>query len=415
MDVRDFDFDLPADLIAQEPAVQRSAARLLHLDRSTGSIAHSTIGELPELLQFGDVVVVNNTRVFPARLLGHRIPSGGAVECLLVRRLGHLMTGSDPDLTESDADLTGSDPNSGPCNSAPAKLLQRETGSDPGPRHFVTGSDPTGARWERHFLTGSDPAGARWEALMHPGQKLRPGARVVFEGMRTVHGEVLEQHFFGRRTIRLWTDDGSPLDQAIDAIGHVPLPPYIKRDDAAADRDRYQTIFARHRGSVAAPTAGLHFTAPLVAALRARGVEVAEITLHVGYGTFQPVRVERVEDHVVEPEEYEIDSDAARTINAAVAERRRLVAVGTTTTRTLEAAARDGMVSGGRGTTGLFIYPGFEFRVVGALLTNFHLPRSSLLMLVSAFAGRQAVLAAYDAAIRERYRFYSYGDAMLIT
>ena len=349
MNVRDFDFDLPADLIAQEPAAERSGARLLHLDRSTGSIAHSTIGELPKLLQPGDVVVVNNTRVFPARLIGRRVPSGGAVECLLISRL--------------------------------------ET-----------------------------PSPGLWEALVHPGQKLKPGARVVFEGVRTLHAEILERRFFGRRVIRLSTDDGSDVDAAIDAIGHVPLPPYIKRGDTVDDRDRYQTVFARSRGSVAAPTAGLHFTGPLLEALAARGVMVAEITLHVGYGTFQPVRVDRVEDHRLEPERYAIDESAASLVNRALAEHRRVIAVGTTTTRTLEAVARahDGRIVGGEGTTDLFIYPGFEFRVIRGLLTNFHLPRSSLLMLVAAFAGHDRVRDAYAAAIEAKYRFYSYGDAMLI-
>jgi S-adenosylmethionine:tRNA ribosyltransferase-isomerase len=252
---------------------------------------------------------------------------------------------------------------------------------------------------------------------MHPGQKLHPGARVVFEGARTVHGEVLEQRFHGRRVVRLWTDAGWPVDRAVDAIGHVPLPPYIKRDDQPDDRDRYQTVFARARGSIAAPTAGLHFTPALLAALGARGVQVAEITLHVGYGTFQPVRVERVEDHRLEPERYAIGDAAAGAINRALDEGRRVIAVGTTTTRTLEAvaSAHDGRITAGRGSTDLFIYPGFVFTVASGLLTNFHLPRSSLLMLVSAFAGRKRVLAAYHAAIAARYRFYSYGDAMLIT
>ena len=352
MDVRDFGFDLPADLIAQEPAAQRSAARLLHLERSTGSIAHSAIGELPELLQPGDVVVVNNTRVFPARLIGRRVPSGGAVECLLISRLGTEEVG--PSL---------------------------------------------------------------WEALVHPGQKLKPGARMVFDGVRTLHAEILERRFFGRRVIRLWTDDGSAVDAAIDAIGHVPLPPYIKRGDTVDDRDRYQTVFARRRGSVAAPTAGLHFTGPLLEVLAARGVIVAEITLHVGYGTFQPVRVDRVEDHRLEPERYAIDESAASLVNRALAEGRRVIAVGTTTTRTLEAVARAhrGRIVAGEGSTDLFIYPGFEFRVIRGLLTNFHLPRSSLLMLVAAFAGHDRTRDAYAAAIEARYRFYSYGDAMLIT
>ena len=358
MQVSDFDFDLPTELIAQDPPAERAAARLLHVDRQSGSIEHTAVSALPELLRAGDLVVVNNTRVFPARLLGRRVPSGGSVECLLVGRLGWSPSSK--------------------------------------------GSDP-----------GSDP----WEALMHPGPKLRPGARVVFEGARTLHGEVLEQHFFGRRTIRLWTEDGAGVDEAIDAIGHVPLPPYIKRSDRQDDRERYQTVFARHRGSVAAPTAGLHFSPGLVDALADRGVGMTEITLHVGYGTFQPVRVDRVEDHRLEPEGYAIDSTAASSINAALDDRRRVIAVGTTTTRTLEAvaAAHGGRIVAGAGSTDLFIYPGFAFTIVGGLLTNFHLPRSSLLMLVAAFAGRERVLSAYHAAIAARYRFYSYGDAMLIT
>jgi S-adenosylmethionine:tRNA ribosyltransferase-isomerase len=239
---------------------------------------------------------------------------------------------------------------------------------------------------------------------------------VVFEGIHTLHGEILERRFLGRRLIRLWTEDGTSVDDAVDAIGHMPLPPYIKRADAAADRDRYQTVFAQTRGSIAAPTAGLHFNPPLIAALAARGIDTVAITLHVGYGTFQPVRVDRVEDHRLESERYDISATAAEQITRARRDRRRIIAVGTTTTRTLEAVAlaNDGAVVAGSGATDLFIYPGFEFRVVGGLLTNFHVPRSSLLMLVSAFAGRERVRTAYDAAVARRYRFYSYGDAMLI-
>ncbi len=360
MDVREFDFDLPAELIAQEPAAERGVGRLLYLHRNTGEIEHKSLVDLPELLREGDVLVVNNTRVFPARLLGRRAPSGGAVECLLLVRL-------------------------------------------PG------GTDHAGT-W------GTSDSEQWWEALVHPGQRLGPGAMVVFEGDRTLHGEILERRFHGRRVIRLWTADGSPIDEAVDAIGHVPLPPYIKRPDRGDDRDRYQTIFARHRGSVAAPTAGLHLSGALMAALEARGVQTVEITLHVGYGTFQPVRVERIEDHRVEPERYEISETAAAHINFALDEARRVVAVGTTTTRALEAAARtnDGRLAAGAGEATLFIYPGFELRVVGGLMTNFHLPRSSLLMLVSAFAGRERVMAAYAVAVAARYRFYSYGDAMLV-
>jgi S-adenosylmethionine:tRNA ribosyltransferase-isomerase len=355
MMVGDFDFDLPSDLIAQEPAEERSAARLLHLSRGTGRIVHRTMTDLPDALRAGDLLVVNDSRVFPARLLGRREPSGGAVECLLISRLNDGSAG--------------------------------------------------------------DAAQERWEALMHPGQKLKPGARVRFGGSSPLWAEVVERRFYGRRVIRLWTDDASSVSDAVDALGHVPLPPYIKRSDRPADRERYQTVFARHRGSVAAPTAGLHFTAPLVAALRSRGVELTAITLHVGYGTFQPVRAERIEDHRLDPESYSISSDAAAAINRALDESRRVVAVGTTTTRTLEAVGREhgGRVIAGAGTTDLFIYPGFDFTVVRGLVTNFHLPRSSLLMLVCAFAGQERVLTAYRTAIAERYRFYSYGDGMLVT
>jgi S-adenosylmethionine:tRNA ribosyltransferase-isomerase len=348
VDVALFDFALPPDQIAQQPVPERDAARLLVMDRASGRVvAHTQVRALPDFLRRGDLLVVNDTRVFPARLLGHRDPSGGAVECLLVRRL------------EAD----------------------------------------------------------RWEALMHPGQKLHPGARAVFPGPGVVlRAEILEQHFHGRRTIRLWRDGGGDVDEVVDAIGHVPLPPYIHRPDQPADRERYQTVYARVRGSIAAPTAGLHLTAGVLEQVSARGVGRAQITLHVGYGTFKPVRGERVEDHEVDPESFDIGADAAAAINAALEERRRIIAVGTTTTRALEAAAGPGQgrVAAGEGSASLFIHPGFSFQVLGGLLTNFHLPRSSLLMLVCAFAGREAVLAAYRGAIERGYRFYSYGDAMLI-
>jgi S-adenosylmethionine:tRNA ribosyltransferase-isomerase len=346
MEVSDFDLDLPDELIAQEP-LPRGQSRLLQLDRHDGRVHHGRIDELPELLRPGDVLVVNDTRVFPARLLGHREPSGGAVECLL---------------------LSG------------------------------TGSGDT------------------WDALMHPGQKLKPGSRVRFEGPAGVlMAEVLERRFHGRRTIRLWSESSASVETLIDALGHVPLPPYIKRDDTPEDRERYQTVYARARGSVAAPTAGLHFSDEIVRRMAARGVEQVAITLHVGYGTFKPVRAEQVEDHVVDSEPYEISPAAAAAVNRARAENRRVIAVGTTTTRALESAAlATGEVMPGRGEASLFIYPGFAFKTIDGLLTNFHLPRSSLLMLVAALGGTDRVLAAYRTAVAERYRFYSYGDAMLI-
>ena len=245
----------------------------------------------------------------------------------------------------------------------------------------------------------------RWTALVHPGQKLKPGALVKFESDAGVlMAEILERQFFGRRTIRLWADGGGEIDALVDAMGHVPLPPYIHRADTAEDRARYQTVFAAARGSIAAPTAGLHFDEALVAAIDAGGIERATITLHVGYGTFKPVRVDEVEAHVVDPEPYEISVASAAAINAALDAGRRVIAVGTTTTRALEDAARRGR---GRVRTGpaeaeLFIYPGFEFQVISGLMTNFHLPKSSLLMLVAAFAGRERVLAAYAAGCRAR-------------
>ncbi len=348
MDVSLFDFDLPSEQIAQQPVPERDQARLLVLDRSSGAIvAHTSVAALPEFLHRGDLLVVNNTRVFPARLLGHRDPTGGAVECLLVRRL------------EAD----------------------------------------------------------QWEALMHPGQKLHPGARVKFEAAGvTLWAEVLAQHFHGRRTIRLWTGNGDEVERGVDAIGHMPLPPYIHRADDPLDRERYQTVYAKNRGSIAAPTAGLHLTTRLLDRLESAGVGRVDVTLHVGYGTFKPVRADRVEDHQVDAESFDVPPQTASAIEAAIAEGRRVIAVGTTTTRALETAglAGDGHVAAGPATSELFIHPGHRFRVVTGLLTNFHLPKSSLLMLVCAFAGREAVLGAYREAVSRGYRFYSYGDAMLI-
>lgn len=345
--VSDFDFELPAELIAQEPPVERGRSRLLLLNRATRAISHHFFADLPSLLDPADLLVVNDSKVFPARLIGRRLPGGGAAECFLVAPAG------EPDT---------------------------------------------------------------WIALVHPGQRLKPGSRMVFERAgRSLDAEVLGQHFHGRRTVRLSTSDGSRVMDAVHAIGHVPLPPYIRREDTPADRERYQTVYAREEGSIAAPTAGLHFTPALLEALAARGVDRAQLTLHVGYGTFQPVRVEEVEDHRVEPERFEVGERAAAALSAALRAGRRIVAVGTTTTRTLESlAVENGTVVPQAGETALFIHPGHQFKVVSGLVTNFHLPRSSLLMLVAAFAGLDVVLDAYRAAIEERYRFYSYGDAMLI-
>jgi S-adenosylmethionine:tRNA ribosyltransferase-isomerase len=333
--VADFDFDLPAELIAQQPVSERGSSRLMIVHRLSGTITGAHTRDLPDLLTPGDLVVVNDTRVFPARLNGHRMPSGGQVECLLLRRLDQ----------------------------------------------------------------------ERWDALVHPGQKLRPGCRMRFERAGVVlEAEILERRTFGRRTIRLWRLDGEDVDAAVDTIGEVPLPPYIKRAPDALDRERYQTVYARARGSVAAPTAGLHLSEETMARLDARAIERTAITLHVGYGTFQPIRSEEVEDHRIDPEPYEIGGVAARAITAALDAQRRIVAVGTTTTRTLEAVAgaNGGRVREGAGYADLFIYPGFRFRVVGGLLTNFHLPQSSLLMLVCAFGGRELVLEAYRQAVADK-------------
>jgi len=353
VNVSDFDFELPPDLIAQEPPLERGHSRLLVLHRDSNRIEHTTFARLVDHLQPGDLLVLNDTRVFPARLLGRRVPSGGAVECLLLRQL-------------------------------PTPIGSFEI----------------------------------WEALMHPGQKLRPGSRVVFEGREgaPLCGEVLERHFYGRRTIRLWTEDEAGVRATVERLGHMPLPPYIDRADRPADRERYQTVYAREEGSIAAPTAGLHFTPQLLTELTGKGIERASITLHVGYGTFKPVRGDRIEEHVVDPEVFTVSPETAKTLTRARSEGRRIIAVGTTTTRTLESvAASEGReISPARGETNLFIHPGHEFRLVSGLITNFHLPRSSLLMLVAAFAGRERILGAYHAAVAERYRFYSYGDAMLI-
>ena len=377
MQVADFDFELPESLIAQDPSPERGGSRLLVLDRRSGALTHTTFTALGDFLRDDDLLVVNSTSVIPARLLGQRVPSGGAVECLLLEEL----------------------PRPG-FHGSPVP-------SSPDPPFPLSPGPPV-----------PQSPGSFWMALVHPGQKLKSGSRVRFErdGLG-LNGEVLARHFHGRRTVRLWTDDGSDPQTVIDRIGHIPLPPYIARDDTLEDRDRYQTVYARERGSIAAPTAGLHFTQPLLDTLARRGIERAEVTLHVGYGTFQPVRVDRVEDHAVDPERFSVSPDTASALTRARRGGRRIVAVGTTTVRTLESLEITGVdtVEPGAGSTGLFIHPGHTFRLVDAMVTNFHLPRSSLLMLACAFGGRDHVLAAYRDAVARGYRFYSYGDAMLIS
>jgi S-adenosylmethionine:tRNA ribosyltransferase-isomerase len=343
MNIADFDYELPPELIAQEPLPERDGSRLLVLDRKSGETSHRAFRELPYLLARGDLLVVNRSRVIPARLLGRRA-SGGDAEVLLVR----------------------------------------------------------------------DRGDGRWEALVRPGRHLRPGQRVTIDDDLSVMIESEALREDGTRQVRLLSRRRD-IDGALERCGHTPLPPYIRRPDRPADRERYQTVYACEPGSVAAPTAGLHFTAPLLARLAERGVERAEVLLHVGLGTFQPVKAPRVEDHRVGAEARVVPPETAAAVEQTRARGGRVVAVGTTTVRALESAARpDGTVAAAEGETELVIVPGHRFLAEDAILTNFHLPRSSLLLLVAAFAGREAVLKAYGEAVRERYRFYSYGDAMLI-
>lgn len=341
MHISEFDYELPDDLIAQQPLAERDASRMLVLDRQTETWTDSTFREFPQYLRSNDVVVVNNSRVIPARLSGHRHETGGAVEIFLVREV-------EPQI---------------------------------------------------------------WEALVRPGGRLRAGAQVVFGNGKLI-AELLDQPGHELRRVR-FECDGS-FETVLAELGSTPLPPYIKRSDSSADRERYQTIYSRNPGAIAAPTAGLHFTDAVIEEIKSRA-SVAEVTLHVGYGTFEPVRVDDVDQHSVSSEHFSISEEAAETINRARANGGRVIVVGTTTMRALESsAADDGRVIAGAGEASLTIKPGYRFRIANALLTNFHLPRSSLLVLVSAFAGRELVLRAYGHAVEHRYRFYSYGDCMLI-
>jgi S-adenosylmethionine:tRNA ribosyltransferase-isomerase len=360
MRISDFDYELPEELIAQHPLARRDASRMLVVERAAGRWRDRLFSEFPSELRAGDALVVNNTRVFPARLVGRREKTGGRVELLLVRRredLGALV----------------------------------------------------------------------WETLARPARRLDAGARLAF-GDGRLRAEVISATEDGAgRVVRFHTegdfsekDSEGDFDALVEEFGQVPLPPYIHREgeDLAAreeDRERYQTVYAATRGAIAAPTAGLHFTPRVLDEIEARGVPVVELTLHVGYGTFAPVRVEELAEHRVASESFEISEEAAREINRAREGGGRVVAVGTTTVRALEsAAAEDGTLRASRGETSLTITPGYRFRAVDALLTNFHLPRSSLLALVGAFAGRDLVLSAYRYAVSARYRFYSYGDCMFI-
>ena len=356
----DFDYDLPEERIAQQPLGNRSSSKMLRFDRRTGEFADSNFAEFPNLLKSDDLLVVNNTRVFPARLYGRRNGS----------RAQHLSP------------------------------------KNPATRDFLSG----GIEVLLTHQLSSDPND--WECLVRPGRKIGVGERLYF-GDGELEGEVIARGSYGERRIRF--GPVSDFQGVVERLGHVPLPPYIRRDDSQSDLERYQTVYARKRGSVAAPTAGLHFTNEILERIRTRGIETAEVTLHVGLGTFQPLRATRVEENRLHRESYQISEAAASAINSALDAKRRIVAVGTTTVRTLEFAAREsGRIEAAEGEADLFIYPGFKFRMVNALLTNFHLPESSLLMLVCAFGGTNPVLAAYRHAVEKQYRFFSYGDCMFL-
>ena len=340
MNVSDFDYDLPEELIAQDPLADRSSSRLLVLDKRSGDIHHRVFRDIVEELNAGDVLVLNNTKVIPARLYGKKADTGAVIEVLLLNRK----------------------------------------------------QDNT------------------WEVLVRPGKKAREGAVIEF-GDGLLKGEIVGILEEGNRLIR-FTFDGI-FEEILDQVGEMPLPPYIKHK--LKDKDRYQTVYAKYDGSAAAPTAGLHFTKDLLGVIRAKGVQVAEVTLHVGLGTFRPVKVDKVESHHMHTEHYIIDEATAETINAAKREGRRVIAVGTTSLRTLESAAgEDGLLKAGEGDTDIFIYPGYRFKMIDALITNFHLPKSTLVMLVSALAGRDNIMRAYQEAIEQKYRFFSFGDAMFI-
>lgn len=336
----DFYYDLPDELIAQDPLQDRASSRLMVLDRKTGKISHHTFREIGSFLEPGDCLVLNNTRVIPARLTGVREETGGSVEVLLLKR------------REKDV----------------------------------------------------------WETLVKPGRKARPGTRLTF-GDGLLAAEVLEVVEEGNRLIRFYYD--GIWEEILDRLGEMPLPPYIIHK--LQDKNRYQTVYAKYEGSAAAPTAGLHFTQELLEELAAKGVETAYVTLHVGLGTFRPVKVDDLKEHHMHSEYYQVSREAAEKINRARAEGHRVICVGTTSCRTVESACDDqGHLRECSGDTEIFIYPGYRFRVLDGLITNFHLPESTLIMLVSALAGREQVLAAYEEAVREKYRFFSFGDAMLI-
>jgi len=342
MKVSDFDYKLPKELIAKFPVEPRDSARLMVLYRDSGKIEHRIFRDIAEYLKEGDVLVLNDTKVIPARLFG-RLETGGKVELLLIRQ----------------------------------------------------------------------PLPNVWEVMAKPARKLKEGKRIIFD--EELEGIVKGYAGEGKRLVEFNVKGNKDFMEKLEEVGHIPLPPYIEREERPEDKEKYQTVFAQKPGAVAAPTAGLHFTKELLEKLKSKGVIIKTVTLHVGPGTFKPVKVEKVEEHKMDYETYNVPEETAEEINRAKSEGRRVVAVGTTVVRTLESAADEkGKVKAGEDSTNLFIYPGYKFKVIDALITNFHLPRSTLIMLVSAFAGRERILNAYREAVKEGYRFYSYGDAMFI-
>ena len=340
MKTSDFYFDLPEELIAQDPLEDRTGSRLLVLDKKTGNTEHRVFRDILDMVGPGDCMVLNNTKVIPARLYGSKEDTGAGVEILLLKRL------------EKD----------------------------------------------------------RWECLVKPGKKCRPGARIVF-GDGRLKAEIKETKADGNRVISFEYE--GIWEEVLDALGEMPLPPYITHK--LQDKNRYQTVYAKYEGSAAAPTAGLHFTKELLEQIEAKGVKIAYVTLHVGLGTFRPVKVEDVTNHHMHSEYYEVTEETARIVNETKANGGRIICVGTTSCRTVESAStEDGVLHAGCGNTEIFIYPGYQFKVLDALITNFHLPESTLVMLVSALAGKEQVLSAYEEAIKEKYRFFSFGDAMFI-
>ena len=339
MKTQDFMYDLPESSIAQSPIEPRDHSRLMVLDKNSDTVEHKHFYDIIDYLNPGDVLVINDTRVIPARLLGQKVPSGAACEIFLLKQL----------------------------------------------------------------------APKRWETLVRPGKKLRSGAQVSFGDGRLI-ANIGETTAAGGRVVDFECD--GPFEATLEALGEMPLPPYIH--EKLVDKERYQTVYARHEGSAAAPTAGLHFTPELLERIQAKGVNIAHVLLHVGLGTFRPVKVDDVEKHEMHSEYIEVTQEAGDIVNAAKARGNRVIAVGTTSVRTLESAAEDGKLAPRSGNTNIFIYPGYKYQLVDALITNFHLPGSTLIMLVSALYGREKTLAAYEIAVKEGYRFYSFGDAMFI-